>query len=119
MRRSRQRTASRWRLFVNTPGRLVSCVIVVVFTLMAIAGPYLYPANLPIDPDDIYAPPTLAHPLGTDFEGTDTLALIVTGAPVRAAGGADRRGDHGRPRHRGRDWPPGTTRGSRAARSCR
>jgi peptide/nickel transport system permease protein len=80
MRRSHQRTASRWRLFVNTPGRLVSCLIVAGFTLMAIAGPYLYPANLPIDANNIYAPPSLAHPLGTDFEGADTLALIVTGA---------------------------------------
>lgn len=41
MRRSRQRTASRWRLFVNTPGRIVSCVILVAFTLMAIGGQYL------------------------------------------------------------------------------
>jgi peptide/nickel transport system permease protein len=80
MRRSRQRASGRWRLFVNTPGRAVSCVIVAVFALMAIVGPYLYPAHLPIDPNNIYAPPSLAHLLGTDFEGADTLALVVTGA---------------------------------------
>jgi peptide/nickel transport system permease protein len=80
MRRSRQRAASRWRLFVNTPSRVVSCVIVVVFALMAIIGPYLYPSNLPINANNIYAPPSLAHPLGTDFEGADILALLVTGA---------------------------------------
>jgi peptide/nickel transport system permease protein len=80
LRRSRQRAAPRWRLFVNTPGRAISCVIIVVFALMAIVGPYLYPANLPINPHDIYAPPSLAHLLGTDFEGADTLALVVTGA---------------------------------------
>ena len=45
MRRSRQQTASRWRLFVNTPGRIVSCAILVVFALMAIGGQYLYPAR--------------------------------------------------------------------------
>ncbi|HSZ39899.1 MAG TPA: ABC transporter permease [Trebonia sp.] len=81
LRRSRQRrAASRWLLFVNSPGRAISAVIVVVFALMAIIGPYLYPKNLPINPNDIYAPPSLAHPLGTDFEGADTFALIVTGA---------------------------------------
>ena len=80
MRRSRQQAASRWRLFVNTPSRAVSCVIVVVFALMAIIGPYLYPSNLPINANNIYAPPSLSHPLGTDFEGADILALLVTGA---------------------------------------
>ena len=80
LRRSRQGAASRWRLFVATPGRAVSAVIIVVFTLMAIAGPYLYPRNLPINPNAIYAPPSFSHPLGTDFEGADILALIVTGA---------------------------------------
>jgi len=80
LRRSRQRTARRWVLFVNTPSRAISAFIVVLFGLMAIFGPYLYPANLPINANDIYASPSLAHPLGTDFEGVDTLALIVTGA---------------------------------------
>jgi peptide/nickel transport system permease protein len=81
LRRSRQRrAASRWLLFVNSPGRAISAFVVVVFALMAIFGPYLYPKNLPINPNDIYAPPSLAHPLGTDFEGADILALVVTGA---------------------------------------
>lgn len=80
LRRSRQRTARRWALLVNTPGRALSCLILVVFALLAIVGPSLYPANLPINPKNIYAPPSLAHLLGTDFEGADTLALIVTGA---------------------------------------
>ncbi|HEY2507200.1 MAG TPA: ABC transporter permease [Streptosporangiaceae bacterium] len=80
MRRSRLRSSNRWLLFVNSPGRALSCLIIVVFTLMAIVGPYLYPANLPINVNNIYAPPSLAHPLGTDFEGADNLALIVTGA---------------------------------------
>jgi peptide/nickel transport system permease protein len=71
---------SRWRILVRTPGRVIGLVIIVIFTLMAIAGPYLYPKNLPINPNDIYASPSLHHPLGTDYEGTDILALIVTGA---------------------------------------
>jgi peptide/nickel transport system permease protein len=78
--RSRTVSASRWRLLVRTPGRVVSLLIVIVFALMAIIGPYLYPKNLPINANDIYAPPSWSHPLGTDFEGSDILALIVTGA---------------------------------------
>jgi len=76
----RPRARGRWRILVRTPGRAFGVAIIACFTLMAIAGPYLYPANLPIDPGAIYAPPSLAHPLGTDFEGGDVLALIVTGA---------------------------------------
>lgn len=79
-RRSRRRGRGRWRILVRTPSRVVGLAIIVFFTLMAIVGPYLYPKNLPIHPNDIYAAPSLAHPLGTDFEGTDVLALIVTGA---------------------------------------
>jgi len=78
--RSRTVSATRWRILVRTPGRVISLVIVTGFVLMAITGPYLYPKNLPINANDIYAPPSWAHPLGTDFEGTDVLALIVTGA---------------------------------------
>jgi peptide/nickel transport system permease protein len=80
MQRSRQRAASRWRLFVSTPGRIAASAVIVIFTLMAIIGPYLYPKNLPINPNNIYAGPSLAHPLGTDFEGADVLALLVTGS---------------------------------------
>jgi peptide/nickel transport system permease protein len=80
MQRSRQRSTNRWRLFVSTPARIAASAIIVIFTLMAIVGPYLYPKNLPIDPTNIYAGPSLAHPLGTDYEGADVLALLVTGS---------------------------------------
>ncbi|WP_020375685.1 ABC transporter permease [Sulfobacillus thermosulfidooxidans] len=69
-----------WKIIVKKPGRLVGLAIIVLFTLMAIVGPYLYPKNLPINPNAIYAPISWKYPLGTDFEGTSNLALIVTGA---------------------------------------
>jgi peptide/nickel transport system permease protein len=80
LRRSRQRSTDRWRLFISTPGRIAASVVIAVFTLMAIIGPYLYPKNLPINASNIYAGPSLAHPLGTDFEGADVLALLVVGS---------------------------------------
>ncbi|MCL6548051.1 MAG: NADH-quinone oxidoreductase subunit H [Alicyclobacillus sp.] len=68
-----------WRTITKKPGRLVGFLIMVLFALMAIVGPYLYPKDLPIDPDAIYAPVSWKYPLGTDFEGTSNLALVVTG----------------------------------------
>ena len=49
---------------------------------MALFGPLLYPKVLPQNPNLIYAPPSLAHPLGTDYAGTDVLADIITGAQL-------------------------------------
>lgn len=69
-----------WRSIYRKPGRLIGFLIIIMFILMAIFGPYLYPKQLPIDPNAIYAPISWHHPLGTDFEGTSNLALIITGA---------------------------------------
>ncbi|AUW95030.1 peptide ABC transporter permease [Sulfobacillus thermotolerans] len=69
-----------WRIIVKKPGRLIGLGIIVLFALMAIFGPYLYPKQLPINPNAIYAPISWRYPLGTDFEGTSNLALIITGA---------------------------------------
>jgi peptide/nickel transport system permease protein len=82
VRRSRPNgnlTAARRALF-RSPGRVLGLVIIIGFVFMAVAGPFFYPAHLPVNANAIYAPPSLAHPLGTDFEGTDVLALIVVGA---------------------------------------
>ena len=67
-------------VFTRRPSRILGLVLVLGFAVMAIAGPYMYPALLPVDPLNIYAKPSLEHPLGTDFAGTDVLALIITGA---------------------------------------
>ncbi|RYL93081.1 ABC transporter permease [Sporolactobacillus sp. THM7-4] len=69
-----------WRAITRKVSRVIGFLIIVMFTLMAIVGPYLYPKELPIDPNNIYAPLSWKYPLGTDFEGTSNLALIITGA---------------------------------------
>jgi peptide/nickel transport system permease protein len=69
-----------WRVLRRKPGRMIGFGIVVFYILMATVGPLLYPKFLPMNPADIYAPPSWAHPLGTDFQGTDVLAEIVTGS---------------------------------------
>ncbi|MEV7014013.1 ABC transporter permease [Streptosporangium sp. NPDC051022] len=68
------------RVLWRKPSRMLGVAIVVMFALMGIFGPLLYPARLPRDNDALYAPPSWAHPFGTDFEGTDVLALVITGA---------------------------------------
>lgn len=69
-----------WDVLRRRPTGLIGLVILIFFTGMAIFGPMFYPANLPSDPLHTYAAPSLAHPLGTDFQGTDVWALIVTGS---------------------------------------
>jgi peptide/nickel transport system permease protein len=68
-----------WRVLRRKPSRLAGAAIVVLFVLLGLVGPGLYPANLPRDSALILAGPSWAHPLGTDFEGTDVLALLVVG----------------------------------------
>jgi peptide/nickel transport system permease protein len=61
------------------PSRIVGFLIVALFAVLAVIGPWLYPARLPYDPENVYAPISWDHPLSTDFEGVDVLALVVTG----------------------------------------
>lgn len=68
-----------WEVFRHRPTGLIGLFICVVFGVVAIIGPYLYPATLPVDTNNIFAAPSWQHPLGTDFEGTDILALLVVG----------------------------------------
>jgi peptide/nickel transport system permease protein len=69
-----------WRVLCRKPSRMAGVVIVAGFAVMGVIGPLVYPANLPRDDHALYASPSLQHPFGTDFEGTDVLALVVTGA---------------------------------------
>lgn len=69
-----------WRAVARKPGRVIGVAILLFFALMAIFGPLLYPKHLPINAALLYAPPSWAHPLGTDFEGSDVLAELITGS---------------------------------------
>lgn len=67
------------RVLLRKPSRLLGAVIVATFVVVGVIGPYLYPEHLPADPNLLLSGPSLAHPLGTDFQGVDVLALLVTG----------------------------------------
>jgi peptide/nickel transport system permease protein len=68
-----------WRAFRRRPSRILGAAIVALFAGMAIGGSWFYPERLPYDAENVYAPISWKHPLSTDFEGVDVLALVVTG----------------------------------------
>lgn len=62
---------------------IIGVVIVIILLLTAIFGPYLAPYDpVEIDFTVRFSGPTLAHPLGTDDFGRDTLSRIMHGARV-------------------------------------
>lgn len=80
-----------WKVLRRKPSRMFGAIVIVIFIVMAAIGPLLYPSPLPTDPNLLMSGPSLSHPLGTDFEGADVLALLVIGTRyvlVAAAVGA-------------------------------
>lgn len=65
------------------PRAAVGMSVLIVVALAALVGPLLYPHD-PIKPDYLatLAPPSWAHPLGTDDLGRDILARIIAGARI-------------------------------------
>ncbi|MFJ5520950.1 ABC transporter permease [Streptomyces griseoluteus] len=68
------------RVVTRKPGRVIGLAILVLFTLMGVFGPMFFPAQLDIDPEHVYAAPSAAHWLGTDFAGSDVFQATVVGS---------------------------------------
>jgi len=56
----------------------VGLIITAAFFVMGFVGPLVYPKPT-IDLAHVFAPPSLQHPLGTDYLGRDTLGDIIYG----------------------------------------
>lgn len=69
-----------WRVMRRKPSRMVGVVILIGFVLMGVFGPMFYPDHLPGDPNQITRPPSAEHWLGTDDQGRDVIALVITGS---------------------------------------
>jgi peptide/nickel transport system permease protein len=67
-------------LSYNRSGQIASWVLLVIVVVSFVA-PLVVPEPGP-DYANIYAAPSLAHPLGTDFQGSDVLAQILRGGEV-------------------------------------
>ena len=75
-----------WRSLRRNPMGLVGAVMLLLAIFMAVFAPLLAPYD-PYEPvkvtvDDIYAPPSLEHLLGTDDAGKDVLSNFIYGARV-------------------------------------
>ncbi|WP_240197746.1 ABC transporter permease [Nonomuraea lactucae] len=70
-----------WRVMRRKPSRLAGAVILLGFAVMAVFGPMFYPEHLPRDlAAGVYAQPSAEHWFGTDGQGRDVVALVVTGS---------------------------------------
>ncbi len=67
------------RLLAGRPVGLFGFIGVVAFALMAYVAPLFVPLRDVPNISEVYLTPSLAHPLGTDFQGRDTLNQIVYG----------------------------------------
>ena len=77
-----------WRQFRKHKGAMTGVIVFTFITLMVSLGPLIHG----IEPSAINFsernfPPTLAHPLGTDNIGHDTLAQMLAGGQVSLAVG--------------------------------
>ncbi|PSR34833.1 MAG: ABC transporter permease [Sulfobacillus benefaciens] len=69
-----------WITLRKRPSYMLGAVILLGFAVMAIVGPMLYPHGIPSNPNELYAPPSWQHPLGTDYAGRGVLAQILVGS---------------------------------------
>jgi peptide/nickel transport system permease protein len=67
------------RLLVRNPVGLLGLIGLLCFLFLAFAGPYIVPLDTKVKVDQIYAPISWAHPLGTDSQGKDVWSQIVHG----------------------------------------
>ncbi|MFD1542598.1 ABC transporter permease [Nonomuraea guangzhouensis] len=69
-----------WRVMKRKPSRMFGVIIIAGFAFMGVFGPMFFPAQLPDNPNAITQPPSWAHWFGTDPQGRDVLALVITGS---------------------------------------
>ncbi len=67
------------RVVARRPVGLLGLIGVGSFVALAYLAPLVIPLQNTVDVASVYRPPSLTHPLGTDFEGRDVLNQIVYG----------------------------------------
>ncbi|XHR27044.1 MAG: ABC transporter permease [Chthoniobacteraceae bacterium] len=77
------RTHSPWKKLLARGGAVrVSLIVLVIVTLAAVFGPALMPESAREVSAAQFAPPSWAHPFGTDLHGQDLLFRVLSGARV-------------------------------------
>ncbi|TDD44837.1 ABC transporter permease [Nonomuraea terrae] len=81
------RRARMWRRFRRRPMPMTGLVLVIGFILLALVGPLVTGDPAAQDYLATLAPPSAAHPMGTDDLGRDAFARIAHGAQVSLQAG--------------------------------
>ncbi len=76
-----------WRLLLRNRTALFSMGVLAAVLVAAVFGPLLLPASFSQLSANQFAPPSWAHPFGTDLHGQDMLYRVLTGARVSLAVG--------------------------------
>lgn len=75
-----------WRSLSRSKIGMTGLIMIVSVTLLAVFAPVVAPYDpyqvVRVTIDDIYAPPSIEHPLGTDDAGKDVLSSFIYGARV-------------------------------------
>lgn len=58
---------------------LLGLIIIILMTLMSFVGPLVIPPETQAHTEQIYKPPSAAHPLGTDFQGREMWKMVIHG----------------------------------------
>ncbi len=67
------------RLLARNPVGFLGFLGVIFFVVFSFVGPLVVPLDTSSDMTKIYAPPSWAHPLGTDYQGRDVWSQLVHG----------------------------------------
>jgi len=72
-----------WRQFKKHKGAVAGLIVLTLIVLMTVLGPILWPLDpYEINTPDASAPPSWAHPLGTDNLGRDVFARLLVGGRI-------------------------------------
>jgi len=76
-----------WRICRHDIGAMVGGIIVLIYCVFAVIGPYVTHISNEQNPANAYLPPSWAHPLGTDALGDGVLSQIIVGTrPIMIVG---------------------------------
>jgi peptide/nickel transport system permease protein len=67
------------RLLSTRPVGFAGLIGICLYVLVSFVGPLVVPLNTTVDLTAIYAPPSFAHLLGTDYQGRDVANQIIWG----------------------------------------
>lgn len=76
------------RRLVRNPAAWISAVILFSVVMACLLGPHLLPSTLGEPGPNQYAPPSRAHPFGTDLNGRDQLYRVLAGGRISLLVGA-------------------------------